>query len=64
MSEGLVEGPGDASVQEEGMGYGALAGENHERERERERERPPKAAFHAATGEEVGGVRWVVVLAA
>ena len=36
MSEGLVEGPGDASVQEEGMGCGALAGENHERERERE----------------------------
>ena len=56
MSEGLVEGPGDASVQEEGMEYGALAGENHERERERERERPPKAALQTATGRRTGGV--------
>ena len=53
MSEGLVEGPGDASVQEEGMEYGALAGENHERERERER--PPKAAVQAAKGRRTGG---------
>ena len=37
MSEGLVEGPGDASVLEEGMEYCALARKNHEGERERDR---------------------------
>ena len=31
-----MEGPGDASVLEEGMEYCALARKNHERERERE----------------------------
>ena len=42
MSEGLVEGQGDASVLEEG--HGILCARKGE-SRERERERPPKAAL-------------------
>ena len=59
MSEGLVQGPSNASVLEEGMENCALAGKitrEKERERERERERPPKAALQTAKGRRTGGV--------
>ena len=57
MSEGLVQGPSNASVLEEGMENCALAGKiTREKERERERERPPKAALQTAKGRRTGGV--------
>ena len=55
MSEGLVQGPSNASVLEEGMENCALAGKIT-RENERERERPPKAALQTAKGRRTGGV--------